>query len=357
MRAITKEENFMNSYEIAKLANVSAMTVSRVVNGSSNVSEKTRKNVQEIIDKFGYTPNLTARNLAGKDSNILGIYLADINSDEKNNIPSYEAPYFVSFITSIIGFANRNNYKVLVNIVNSENQFNEIRSEFKNRIVAGGIFLGFENGTPLLTKLADENYRMVLLDQEQNFFSNKTNLIFADIDDEHAAFNVVKSLIDMGHTKIAHIRHTTKRLSSIYRYEGYMRALKEFNLGLNLNYVAIGKGTEKGSYNAMIDIIKNSGKDLPTAVFAGTDLMASYAIKAIQDSGLRVPEDISVVGYDNTYIAKYSSPAISSVDVPIYKISEFAVTNLINMINGLDYENKYSFQTEIVFRDSTKKTV
>ena len=344
----------MNSYEIAKLANVSVMTVSRVVNASPNVSEKTRIRVQEIIDKYGYTPNITARNLAGKDSNIIGIYLADINSDEKNNIPSFEAPYFVSFITAIIGFANKKNYKVLVNIINTEEQYQEIRSEFKNRIVAGGIFLGFENGSPLLTKLAEEEYRMVLLDQEENFFSKKKNLIFADIDDENAAFSVVKTLIEKGHKKIAHIRHTTKRLSSIYRYEGYMRALKEFNLGLNLNYVAIGKGTEKGSYKAMTEIINNSKEDLPTAVFAGTDLMASHAIKAIQDKGLKVPDDISVIGYDNTSLAKYSSPSISSVDVPISEISKFAVENLINMIEGKEFEREYKFQTEIILRESVK---
>lgn len=344
----------MNSYEIAKLANVSVMTVSRVVNGSPNVSEKTRVRVQEIIDKYGYTPNITARNLAGKDSNIIGIYLADINSDEKNNIPSFEAPYFVSFITSIIGFANKRNYKVLVNIINSENQFQEIRSEFKNRIVAGGIFLGFENGSPLLTKLAEEAYRMVLLDQEEHFFSKRENLIFADIDDENAAFNVVKCLVEKGHKKIAHIRHTTKRLSSIYRYEGYMRGLKEFGLALNLNYVAIGKGTEKGSYKAMTEIINSSKGNLPTAVFAGTDLMASHAVKAIQDMGLKVPEDISVVGYDNTSLAKYSSPSISSVDVPIGKISEFAVNNLIQMIEGKEFEKEYKFQTEIIIRESVK---
>ncbi len=347
----------MNSYEIAKLANVSVMTVSRVVNGSPNVSEKTRIRVQEIIDKYRYTPNITARNLAGKDSNIIGIYLADINSDEKNNIPSFEAPYFVSFITSIIGFANKRNYKVLVNIINTEEQYQEIRSEFKNRIVAGGIFLGFENGSPLLTKLAEEGYRMVLLDQEENFYSEKKNLIFADIDDENAALNVVKTLVGKGHTKIAHIRHTAKRLSSISRYEGYMRGLKEFSLALNLNYVAIGKGTEKGSYKAMKEIINNSKDDLPTAVFAGTDLMASYAIKAIQDKGLSVPEDISVIGYDNTSLAKYSSPSISSVDVPIGKISEFAVENLINMIEGKEFEREYKFQTEIILRDSVKEII
>lgn len=345
----------MTSYEIAKLANVSAMTVSRVVNGSTNVSDKTRKKVQEIIDKFGYTPNINARNLAGKESNILGIYLADINSDEKNNIPSYEAPYFVSFITSIIGFANKANYKVLVNIINSENQFNDINNDFKNRVVAGGIFLGFENGTPLLTKLADEHCRMVLLDQEEHFFKEKENLIFADINDEGAAFNIVSHFISTGHKKIAHIRHTTKRLSSIYRYDGYMRALKENNLELNLNYISIGKGTENGSYNAMLEIIKNCKTNLPTAVFAGTDLMASYAIKAIQDSGYRVPQDISVIGYDNTYVSKYSVPSISTMNVPIESISRFAVENLVKMIEGNSFESKKLFETELIIRESSTK--
>ena len=75
----------MNSYEIAKLSGVSVMTVSRVINGSPNVAENTKKKVQEIIDKYGYTPNPMARNLAGKNSNVIGLYLADINSDEKNN--------------------------------------------------------------------------------------------------------------------------------------------------------------------------------------------------------------------------------------------------------------------------------
>ena len=345
----------MTGYEIAKLAGVSVMTVSRVINGSPNVAENTRKKIQEIVDKYGYTPNPMARNLAGKESNVIGLYLADINSDEKNNIPSYEAPYFLSFISSIIGYANKNNHKILVNIINNEDQFQEIEQDFKNRTISGGIFLGFENGTPLITKLAEENFKMVLLDQDPNLFKNTNSLIFADIDDEGASFNVVKYLTEIGHTKIAHIRHTTKRLSSTYRYKGYFRGLQENNAEINLNYVAIGKGTESGSYHAMQDIINNSKNDLPTAVFAGTDLMASYAIKAIQDSGLNVPEDISVVGYDDTYLAKYSNPSITSVNVPIPEISKFAVENLINMIKGLPYTKEYKFETTLVVRDSTRK--
>ena len=188
----------MNSYEIAKLSGVSVMTVSRVINGSPNVAENTKKKVQEIIDKYGYTPNPMARNLAGKNSNVIGLYLADINSDEKNNIPSYEAPYFLSFISSIIGYANKYNHKILVNIINDESQFQEMRQDFKNRAISGGIFLGFENATPLIIKLAEENFKMVLLDQDPNLFKNNNNLIFADIDDEEAAFNIVKYMVENG---------------------------------------------------------------------------------------------------------------------------------------------------------------
>lgn len=343
----------MTSYEIAKLAGVSVMTVSRVVNNNESVSEATRKKVQNIIDKHGYTPNPTARNLAGKNSNVIGLYLADINSDEQNATPSYEAPYFVSFISSIIGYANKNNFKVLVNIINHDNQFQDIKNDFKTRTISGGIFLGFENGTPILTKLAEQNFNMVLLDQNPVFFRNRKNIIFIDIDDEGAAFDVVKYLVHNGHKKIGHIRHTTKRLSSIYRYEGYLRGLKKFGADMNLNYISIGKGTEKGSYNAMVEILNNSKNNLPTAIFAGTDLMATYAIKAIQDYGLRVPEDISVVGYDNTYLAEYSSPPISSVSVPIDCISKFAIKNLIQMINNKEYVSEHKFETELFHRKST----
>lgn len=345
----------MTSYEIAKLAGVSVMTVSRVVNSNENVSEATRKKVQDIVDKYGYTPNPTARSLAGKTNNVIGLYLADINSDEKNNIPSYEAPYFVSFISSIIGYANKNGFKVLVNIINNENQFHEIKNDFKTRTISGGIFLGFENGTPIITKLAESGFNMVLLDQNPVFFKNKKNLIFIDIDDEGAALDVVKYLVNLGHKKIGHIRHTTKRLSSIYRYEGYLRGLKKFGAEMNLNYIAIGKGTEKGSYSAMLEILENSKNNLPTAIFAGTDLMATYAIKAIQDYGLRVPEDISVVGYDNTYMAEYSSPPISSVSVPIELISEFAIENLIKMINEEVYIPEHKFKTQLFLRKSIKE--
>lgn len=113
--------------------------------------------------------------------------------------------------------------------------------------------------------------------------------------------------------------------------------MQENDAEINLNYVAIGKGTENGSYNAMPEIINNS-KEIFLQRFLQTDLMASYAIKAIQDSGLKVPEDISVVGYDDTYLAKYSNPSITSVHVPINEISEFAVENLINMVNGVPHE-------------------
>jgi len=346
----------MNTTDIAKLAGVSRGTVSRVINNKPDVAEKTRKNIEKIIKDYGFTPNNSARNLVGKSNNIIELFVADLKSrDENNPWLAQKAPYFMSFITATIGEAKKFGYKVLVNIVTDQSEYKSLETDFKNKTISGGIFIGFDSGIEHLWDLAKKNYNLVFIDQ---FFFDEykdKNIISLKIDDDEGGYKATKYLIKMGHKKILHIHGSKGRLSSSLRIEGYKRALEEFEIEFNKDYLVDGDYLESSAYRGMLDILENNKIENPTAVFAGNDIMGYGVIKAIREKGLKIPEDISVMGYDNDPLGKYLVPRLTTMEVPLERVSKFCIENLINQIDKKKNEKEKTFNVTLVERESVQK--
>ncbi len=346
----------MYSKEIAKLAGVSRSTVSRVVNNYANVTPETREKVNKIIKKYGYVPHAPARALAGKHSKIIGIFIANIKlGDEEFRV--FRNVYISPFEAAIIDYADKLGYNVLVLIINDDRDFRKIRELFNSKILSGGIFLGANNDSQEIYNLIESGYKIAIIDQEQNKDRTTNSYIIVNSDNYNGGYIATKHLIDYGHREIAHICGDMNKYSGFKRLEGYEKAMNEAKLEVKKGYVAYGGDfTEDGGFKCANQLLNGEGKNHITAIFSSNDTMAVGAMKAIKKMGLRIPDDISIVGYDDIRIASYISPALTTIRSPMLKIASISTKKLVDFIeNGISSPEFYTIPTELIVRESTRR--
>lgn len=345
----------MHSKEIAKLAGVSRSTVSRVINNYANVTPETKEKVERVIKKYGYVPHASAQALAGKVSKIIGLFIANIRlGDEDFRV--YRNVYVSPFEAAIIDYADKNGYNVLILIINNNDDFVKIRKLFNSKILSGGIFLGANNNSKEIFDLIESSYKIAIIDQEKIKRKGVKRHIIVNSDNYNGAYKATKHLIDYGHREIAHICGDMNKYSGFKRLEGYKKAMHEAGIKIRKGYIVHGDFTEDSGFICTNQLLKNGGRNKITAIFSSNDTMALGAIKAIKKMNLKIPDDISIVGYDDIRIASYISPALTTVRSPILEMSSVVTGNLINFIeNGINSIEYYTVPAELIIRESTKK--
>ncbi len=346
----------MYSKDIAKLAGVSRSTVSRVVNKYPNVSVKTKEKVSKIIKKYGYVPHGPARTLAGKHNKIIGVFITNVDhKNEKFNV--FQNTYFSPFVGAAIDCADKLGYNVLVSIIDKNSDFKKIRELFCNRTLSGGIFVGAYNNPPEILNLVESGHKLVITDQDQKHQSKvKGNYIIVNSNNLEGSYMATKHLLELGHRNIAHICGDMKKLSGFERLKGYKRKMKEAGLRIRKGYISYGDFTEDSGYKCTKKLLIGKNKNKITAIFSSNDAMAIGAIKAITEMKLRTPDDISIIGYDDTEIASYILPPLTTIRSNILKIASVATKNLIDFIENSTKSSKfYTVPTELIERKSTKK--
>jgi len=315
-------------YDVAREAGVSMATVSRVVNNNPNVKPQTRKKVFEAIERLGYRPNAVARGLASKKTTTVGVVIPDIS----NSI-------FAEVARGIEDIANMYHYNIILSNADKKKD-KEIRviNTLLEKQVDGLLFMGGVVTEEHLEAFKTSSVPVVLCgtsDEAQTIPS-------VNINHEQAAYDAVRLLIENGHRRIAMISGTLQDPANGYaRFQGCKRALEEAGLDFPEELVRIGNyryesGIETTNYFLSL-------KERPTAIFAATDEMAIGAIHTIQDHGLRVPEDISVVSIDNIRMASMVRPQLTTVAQPMYDIGAVAMRLLTKLMNKEQME-----QTQIV---------
>jgi LacI family transcriptional regulator len=332
----------MNSVEIAKLAGVSRSTVSRVINNYPNVPEETRQRVLAVIEKYNYVPHASARMLAGKTSKIIGLIIIDTKDVAQEKV--YSSSYFSQFTSLVIDNAKKQGYNVLVCIVSNLNDFNNVRDIFYNKTISGGIFIGGMDNAPEIKAIVNLGHKVAVIGQDTTGKEELSgNEVIINPDNFDGAYKAVRYLIDSGHQRIAHISGDMGQLSAKERLEGYKKALMDSGIKINSNLVLKGDFTEKSGFSAVKKLL---GRMKPDAVFASNDHMAIGAMKAIEEEGLKVPDDLSVIGFDDIEIATYIRPALTTVRIPLQQIAAEATEKLIEII-----------ETDTVDRGSCKISV
>lgn len=304
--------------DVAKRAGVSTTTVSHVINKTRFVAEETKAAVQAAIKALHYSPSAVARSLKVNNTKSIGLLAT-----------SSEAPYFAEVIEAVENSCFAKGYTlILCNSHNNLEKQEAYLAMLAQKRVDGLLVMCAEYPDALLGML--EDYRaipMVVMDwgEARNDFTDSI------IDNAFTGgYMAGKYLIERGHRDIGAIPGQLARNTGGGRLQGFMQALSEANIPLRQEWVVQGDFEPESGYQAMHQILVQ--KQRPTAVFCGGDVMAMGAICAADEMGLRVPQDISVIGYDNVRNARYFSPALTTIHQPKERLGEMAFTMLLDRI-------------------------
>ncbi|MEJ2756966.1 MAG: LacI family DNA-binding transcriptional regulator [Anaerolineales bacterium] len=326
--------------DIAHKAGVSRSTVSRVINNHPNVSEKVRKRVREVIGDTGYTPNAAARTLASHRSGMIGlIYPKTVSS-------VFADPYYPRLTQGIVSACNQKNYTL--NLFMAEN-----RDEEEN-ILSRALRTGFLDGMLvesgqiedlLIQRLKHSDIPLVVMGRP--YHSDRVS--YVDIDNVDAARIAVSHLISLGYQRIGTITGPIDFVVGIDRLQGYMKALKENNIPVNESLIVNAKFGEEHGYLAMQRMLPEK----PRAVFAASDLIALGAMRAVTEAGLRIPEDIAFVGFDDLPQINNPFPPLTTIRQPIYGMGIQLVETLLEMVEERSTKvRRIIMDTQLIVRQS-----
>lgn len=307
----------MTIKDIAKKADVSVSTVSRVLNNKPDVKEQTRDKIINIIKKYNYQPNDIARGLVLKETFSIGLIIPDISN-----------PFFPEVARGVEDYGNEKSYSVVLSNTdnNYEREQNAIQFMLNKQIDGLIVSLSTENKDTLIN-LEKDNIPVVQLDR--NIPESKYPSVISNNRD--SAYKAVIHLINKGYTKIAHITGNLSTLTGQERKKGYMNALKEKGLTIFSGYIREGNFNEESGYLAMQEII-NMSNNRPQAVFIANDLMCLGAYQACKENGISIPEDIAIVGHDDVEFSKFIEPPLTTMAQKKYLLGKHACQKLLNMI-------------------------
>lgn len=330
--------------DVARHAGVSVTTVSRVLNDEKYVKDDLKARVQRAIDELGYTPSHIARSLVRKKTNLIGVIVPDITSS-----------FYSTILSTIEKTASLNDYNLLVcNIIEDTDKELKYLQVFKQMRV---------DGIVIMHEKLDEEIRELIhkLDIPIIFSSVKPveqKFISVIINDYAAAYDATRHLIELGHTRIGFIGGDMRDVTSGQnRFAGYSHALADFEVEAVDDYIRFGNYKTQSGYEQMKAML--ACDVYPTAVFAVSDDMAVGAMNCIHDHGLKVPDDLSVIGFDGSQLTEQVRPRLSSMEQPILEMGRVTVDKLLELISGNDDlpAEDVILKHKLVIRDSCKSYV
>ena len=325
--------------DIARISGFSRSTVSRVVNSDPNVGERTRKRVQEVIQALSFQPNMAARGLAAGKTRVLGLVIpVGISS-------IFSDPYFPLVIQGVSSACNLRGYSIMLWLAEPQFERKTISQIIYNGLIDGVIVLSMLTDDPLIDRLSESNRPFMTIGRHPT--NQKIN--YVDVENRSGAYQGVSYAIETGHRRVACIGGPRNTISGQDRYQGYLEALQDHGRPVLPELIVEGDYSDAGGYQAMTHLLPLK----PDAVFAASDAMALAAIRAIQDAGLRVPEDIAAVGFDDIPSAAISKPPLTTVRQPIVQTGKIVAETLIDMIEHPDPQpHRILLPIELVIRSS-----
>jgi LacI family transcriptional regulator len=305
-------------YDVAREANVSMATVSRVVNGNPNVKPVTRKKVLEVIERLGYRPNAVARGLASKKTTTVGVIIPDIA-----NI------FYAELARGIEDIATMYKYNIILSN-SDQNMDKELRlfNTMLGKQVDGLVFMGGNITSVHVEEFEKSQVPIVLAGSIE-----ETGVIpSVNIDYEQAVFDSVKEFIEKGHKNIAFVigpLHEPK--NSEKKLKGYQNALKEAGIPFNEDLLVEGDYTYDSGLEAFDKLMEASEK--PTAILVGSDEMALGVVHGAEDKGYKIPEDFEIITSDNTRLSLMVRPQLTTVVQPLYDIGAVSMRLLTKLMN------------------------
>ena len=332
------EKQNVTIYDVARESGVSMATVSRVLNGNSNVRQATKEKVLKVIDDLDYRPNAVARGLASKKTTTVGVIIPDVTDG-----------YFSSLARGIDDIATMYKYNIiLANSDDNPDKEASVLNTLLSKQVDGIIFMGNEINDDLRADFKRSDCPIVLAGSvDINNSVPSVNIDYAD-----AVKNETERLIKNGNSRIAFASGSMKQdVNKEYRLKGYVAALENNGIKFDEKLVFETKGTYEEGYDLAERIIN----DKITAAVATNDELAAGILNGMTDRGVSVPQDFELFTSNNTKLAKMMRPQLSSITQPLYDIGAVAMRLLTKIMNKEEIDNRYVvLGYEIVERDSTK---
>lgn len=331
----------MTIKDVAIEANVSVSTVSRVLNKNSKVDPLLKQKVEMAVKTLGYRPNQVAKSLAQNRTNTIGIIVNNLHD-----------PFFGNLIKGFEEGAKNTGYNVVFASIlgSSPSNKQQYLEYFSSGVVDGIILYG--------SRISDDDLLSHFTNRPTKYAIIENDLSYNDcfkflIDNVDGTRKGVDYLYKKGFRNINYLGGNPSRKVMIDRLNGYLLGMKDKNLSLNDNSISYITDDNSCAYNVTKKMINNN--ELPQAIICGDDAIASYAISALTDSGISVPKDISVLGFDNRSILPndYKGPRITSISQPLFEIGKDSVVNLSKYLKKeiSDFETKI-YKTNIIEKDT-----
>jgi len=322
--------------DVAREAGVSVATVSRVLNGSGPVSEQTGQRIREVAGRLRYVPHGGARSLITRKTHTLGVLLPDLYGE-----------FFSEVIRGMDDTAQHHGFHLLISRSHADKHGIETAMRAMRGRVDGVVAMSPDLDAESLLDVPAMLPVVLLCSAPRGDGADSLT-----IDNYAGSKAMVSHLIKLGHKRIAIIKGAPRNYDAAERFRGYRLALRQAGITLEPSLSPEGGFTEAGGYAAALELLKLNPR--PTAIFAANDSMAIGALSALRESGVRVPEDIAVAGFDDIPLARYMDPPLSTVRVPTYDLGARAVEILLHGVkNQNDHaRHRERVATELVIRRS-----
>jgi len=330
----------MDIRTIARAANVSIATVSRTINHVATVNPKIAKRVWEVIDELDYFPNTQARALVSGRSRIFGLIVSEITN-----------PFFPELIQGFEDIAVEHGYEILVSSTNYDpKRMSHCIRRMIERKVDGVAVMTFGIEEPLLDQLAKRNVPLVFIDVGPK----RPGISVLKVDYHHGIRQGVQHLAALGHRNIAFISGPAKLHSAQSRLSAFSTSLQECGIATDPAWIVEGTHTMEGGIAAMELLL--AAKTIPTAVMCSNDMTAIGVLHKLYRAGLRVPDDLSVIGFDDIHITEVTIPPLTTVQMSRFELARAAVTALRTQVEQSDdsaHKRVYNIRTDLIVREST----
>ncbi len=325
--------------ELSKILNLAPSTISKALNGYSEISEETRIRVVEAARQYGYQPSAAARNLRMKFTDRIGLV---------NPTTTLSYDYFMRIIKGI-AIASENKGYTLVLYTSVLEKPEILEKVCYSKEVDGLLVLGNGDIEHLLDPIIKSQIPFVLVGRQ----SNHPNVSFIAPDDEDGTQQAVQHLINQGHKKIGFIGQNSDPITNNARFQGFKKIMDAAGLTINNNWVVSASSPPLGGYFAMKQLF--SVKDPPSAVFCFSDGIAMEALPYLHEKGIQVPQDFAIVGCDNISLSQSASPPLTTINIPLEEIGKSSVDCLIGLIKnpGTKPIRKY-LPVNLIIRESSK---
>lgn len=330
----------VNYNDIAKLAKVSPTTVSHVINETRFVMPETKKRVLEVMKKLKYQPNLLARSLATGKTHTIGLVISDIRN-----------PFYPELVQGVEELAVKNDYNVFLcnTDYDIEKGLKSIGALIKRKI-DGIIVASSQVNSSIINQLMDTDVNFVLVDWGER----KVGVDSLYFDYKVCIAEAIAHLVSLGHRKIYFISGPKMLKTANIRMKNFIDAVEKYRNN-NLDYkIFEGDHKMEGGSRVVQKILR--GKILPTAIVCSNDLTAIGAMKAFKANGIKVPDDISIIGLDNIALTEIISPALTTIELERYRIGKTAMELLLNRIKDKKLPKQTCiFKTRLIVRESTSQ--